>query len=369
MTKVIEVISDTNIGGAGKILLAFLKNYDRSSFNIEVVLPKGSQLQAEIEKLAVSCTPIEGMFDKSFSRADTKKLYALFCEKKPDVVHTHASFSARVAARKYGGCKIVATRHSVFDQPAYKKRFPVKNLLGFLNNHYSDCIIAVSPAAGENLIETGTRPEKITTVFNGIDQQRTLSPEEKALVRREYGCKPDDFVCAIIARLERVKGHEYVLQAAKQLLVESPDVKVIIAGIGSIEKELREKAEGLTNVVFAGFVSDIYKIENIMDVQLNASYGTEATSLSLLEGMSLGVPAIVSDFGGNPYVIETGRNGLVVEKKNTTALKDAIIELKRNTAQYEQMKKEAQAIFQKKFTSAVMAEKTQDIYRACIQMK
>jgi glycosyltransferase involved in cell wall biosynthesis len=54
-------------------------------------------------------------------------------------------------------------------------------------------------------------------------------------------------------------------------------------------------------------VSEIYKIENIMDLQINASYGTEATSLSLLEGMCLGVPAVVSDFGGNPYVIEDGK--------------------------------------------------------------
>ncbi len=39
---------------------------------------------------------------------------------------------------------------------------------------------------------------------------------------------------------------------------------------------------------------------NITDIQVNASYGTEATSLSLLEGMSLGIPAVVSDFEGIP---------------------------------------------------------------------
>ena len=41
---------------------------------------------------------------------------------------------------------------------------------------------------------------------------------------------------------------------------------------------------------------------SITDVQANASFGTEATSLALLEGMSLGIPAVVSDFGGNPGV-------------------------------------------------------------------
>ena len=44
MIKVLNVISDTNIGGAGRCLLNFLKYYDRSRFEVKVVLPHDSLL-------------------------------------------------------------------------------------------------------------------------------------------------------------------------------------------------------------------------------------------------------------------------------------------------------------------------------------
>lgn len=369
MIRVINVISDTNIGGAGKILLSFLKNYDPSRFQIEVVLPRGSQLIPPLLELKIAYTEIDAMADRSFDRQDVGKLLALFQEKKPQIVHTHAAMSARVAAKIYGKCGVVATRHSVFDQPAYKKRFPVKQINGFLNNYLSDLILAVSPAAKENIVEVGTDPKKVRVVFNGIDAQIRLSHEEKKQVRQICGLSENDFVCAIIARLEKVKGHDYLIEAARELLGEDPGIKILIAGTGSCEESLRKQAEHLPNVIFTGFVSDIHNIENIMDLQINASWGTEATSLSLLEGMSLGIPAVVSDFGGNPYVIEEGVNGLVVEKKSAAALKKAIITMKEDKEAYQKMAAGSADIFLKKFTSQAMTREIEQVYEFCAQQK
>ena len=50
MINVINVISDTNIGGAGKCVLTFLKYYDKSKFKVLVVIPENSLLADEIEK-------------------------------------------------------------------------------------------------------------------------------------------------------------------------------------------------------------------------------------------------------------------------------------------------------------------------------
>ncbi len=68
----------------------------------------------------------------------------------------------------------------------------------------------------------------------------------------------------------------------------------------------------------------MWELLNILDVQLNASYGTEATSMALLEGMSLGLPSIASDYGGNPWVIQDGENGLLFPTKDSQALADAM---------------------------------------------
>ena len=50
MIKVLNIISDSNIGGAGKCVLNFLKYYDRKKFAVKVVVPRGSLLKPEIER-------------------------------------------------------------------------------------------------------------------------------------------------------------------------------------------------------------------------------------------------------------------------------------------------------------------------------
>ncbi|MFR6187280.1 MAG: glycosyltransferase [Lawsonibacter sp.] len=69
--------------------------------------------------------------------------------------------------------------------------------------------------------------------------------------------------------------------------------------------------------------SDVAALLNILDVQLNASYGTEATSLALLEGMSLGLPTIASDYGGNPWLVTDGENGLLFPSRDSQAMAKA----------------------------------------------
>ena len=53
MIKVVEVSSDSNIGGAGKCIITFLKYFDRKQFDVSVVLPKNSLLKPEAEALGV----------------------------------------------------------------------------------------------------------------------------------------------------------------------------------------------------------------------------------------------------------------------------------------------------------------------------
>ncbi len=368
MKKCIQLISDSNIGGAGKVLLSYLANCNRKDFEHAVIVPAGSLLIPEIEALDIRVIPFEGMRDKSYDRADVKALMKVFQAEKPDIVHCHGALSGRIAATRCG-IKTVSTRHSIFDQPGYKKRFPVKQILGAINNRYSDVIIAVSPAAKDNIVEIGTDPSKVEVVFNGIPTPKRLNEEERKEVREKYGISSGTFVCAIIARLEEVKGHHYLLETAKLLQDRGEDIVILIAGTGSCEKALREEAKALAlkNVIFTGFIKTIWEIENIMDLQLNASYGTEATSMSLLEGMCLGIPAAVSDFGGNPYVIQDGINGVIFAKRDSQALAEAILRCKNDPELYKKMAANCPEIFEERFTGKVMAEQIEAIYRRLLK--
>jgi glycosyltransferase involved in cell wall biosynthesis len=368
--KIIEVSTDTNIGGAGKCLITLVKNFDREKFDLEVILPPNSLLKPHIEQMGVEVIEVEGIAEKSLDIGSINKLKKVFKERKPDLVHTHASMSARIAAR-WAGAKVVYTRHSVFPQPKYLTSFPGKNINGFFNNYFADGIIAVAEAAKDNLTDTGVNESKIKVILNGVDGLTPPTEEEKSHIRRRFGTDGTEKVISIVARLEDIKGHEYFIEAADMLLKSGVNAKFFIAGTGSYEQVLKTKVKQLEledKIIFTGFISDADKLMSITDIQVNASYGTEATSLALLEGMSLGVPAVVSDFGGNPGVIKNGENGFVVAKQNSAALKSAIEKLITDEELYNKMAQRSKEIFEQTFTSQAMTRNTEDVYMDVIQL-
>ena len=365
--KILHIITDTNIGGAGTHLLALVDFADRDFFNIEVALPADSKLMAELETRNVPYTAFSSIADRSFSFAAVHDLTHFILKKKPDIVHTHASFSGRIAAwicRR----KVVHTRHSVFEPPPVTTRFPIKQIMGTLNNIFSSKIIAVSPAAAENLIKQGTDSKKITMIYNGVPQIKTSTDEEKAAIRKQYGVPYGAFVVLHMARLEDIKGQNYTLDAAK-ILIGDPNIFIIIAGGGTAEAALKKRIadENITNVSMAGFVRKVDELLNITDLQINASYGTEATSLSLIEGMSIGVPAAVSDFGGNPYVVTDEKNGLIFPQKNSAALAEAIMKIKNDNELRKRLSDGAREEYNKRFKAEDMVKKTEEIYRGLKQ--
>ena len=154
MTRIIHVISDSNIGGAGKYLLNYLENCNRDEFDVKIVVPFGSKLIEEIVKLDFEYFEIEGLAEQSYSKIAVKQLKKIFKAEKPKIVHAHACLSARIAAKKCKA-KIIYTRHT--DAALSKKLTnPIgKFLNGLFNGYLADGIIAVSKAARKNLIDTG----------------------------------------------------------------------------------------------------------------------------------------------------------------------------------------------------------------------
>lgn len=369
MIKVMNVISDTNIGGAGKCVLTFLKYYDKTKIDLMVVIPKNSLLAPEIEKLGANYVEIDGIADKSLDRQGIKEIKKVIKKFKPQIVHSHGCMSARIAAKLCGDCKIVYTRHSVFEPSPKISRGLGKVINGFVNNSTANRIIAVAEAAKDNLTQTGVSDNKITVIQNGVEPLKVLSPEEKKVLRSNYNVAEDEFLLGIVARLNYVKGHEYILEAIKALRDDGFKVKLLIAGTGDWEQNIRNKAAELDivhDVIMAGFVSDVTGIMNILDVNLNASFGTEATSLSLLEGMSLGVPAIVSDFGGNPGVVTHGKNGLIFKSKNSEDLAEKLRMYLSDEALRDKLSEHSLEIFNKKFLAEINVRNIENVYYSLI---
>ncbi len=354
MLKVIHVITDMKIGGAGRWLLNFLKNYDRKQLDLKVVVPRGSMLKAEVEALDIPVIEIPGIGDKSLDLASIQAFYGLFKKEKPEVVHTHASLSARFAARGAGVKAIVHTKHCIDPLKTGVK----KTIAAIINNGLSSSMTAVSEAVAQNLLENGAPKEKVKVIYGGVDELRQLEESEIQNLRQSYGVKEQEILFGMVARLAEVKNHRYLLEAAELALKEREDIKFILAGTGPLEESLKSLAaeKGLQGqVIFTGFIKDVESIYNIIDVNMITS-NTEAQCLALVEGMTLGKPMIGTQVGGVPELIKQGETGLLVPLKQPRALADAILALAADKELRESMGQKARQLMQQKFSASKMAD-------------
>ena len=186
MIKVLNIISDTNIGGAGRVILNYLHYTDAKQFRTMVAIPRGSLLKPSLEEVGAEVYEVDGMADRSYHKDDVKALEALIDKLHPDIIHTHGAFSGRIAARKKR-VPVIYNRHSAFPVPAKLKYPPGRWVNKFVNEYFSDHIIAVSPATAENLTDGGVSPRKITVVMNGVAPVERVPVQERKNLRRELG--------------------------------------------------------------------------------------------------------------------------------------------------------------------------------------
>ncbi len=363
MMKIINVTSDHNIGGAGRCILTFLEHYDREKYEVSVVLPKESALIPFVENTGTRYIEVEGLQDKSFSSKGVNEIIRVLRKEKPDVVHAHASFSARIAA-KLCGIPVIYTRHSVFPNSKIISKGIGKLINGFVNNNTADKIIAVAGAAKDNLTDAGVSEKKIIVIKNGVKPLVKLNSEEVNSVKERFGIK-NEFLFAMIARVEDIKGHIYFVEAAKKIIEDGYDAKFFVCGTGNYLETVKNKANELgvsDNFIFTGYIKDVSEIMNIIDVNVNASYGTEATSLSLLEGMSIGKPIIASNYGGNVELIEEGTNGVLFESKNSEQLYEKMKYLLEEKDVYRKLSEGAEKLYLEKYTADINADNIENIY-------
>jgi glycosyltransferase involved in cell wall biosynthesis len=169
----------------------------------------------------------------------------------------------------------------------------------------------------------------IRVVPNGVDLQGFGAGRNKKRL--------ENFRLLFVGRLNPVKGVEYLIDAMAGIKKKGTDVELTIAGDGPERKRLENLSKRLNvynHVRFLGMV-DRLKIASLMsesDIFVLPSI-SEGFPLVVLEAMACGLPIIATKVGGLPEVIEEGRNGLLVNPRDSVALASSILLLLQNEAQ------------------------------------
>lgn len=361
--RVIHVLTDKNIGGAGRLLLNYLKFHNGDLFDVMVVVPSDSLLKEPLKNLKFGgIIDICDMDEKSLSFNDIAKFKKIFKDFKPDIVHTHASLSARIAAKIAGVKYVINTKHCL-ENPTNNA---IKRILNrFINKMLSSKIIAVSKAVEESMLRAGISERQIANIYNGIEISDRLPIEEINIIKAKYGIESRDTVIGIAARLEAVKDISTFIKAAKEIVdkINKP-IKFIIAGSGSLENQLKAEVSALSldnEVIFTGFVKDIERLMSIFDINVITSI-QEAICISIIEGMGMGIPAVGTDSGGVNEVILDNITGNLVKCRDYKALASKIMDILDDKSLYELYSKNSIEHIKDKFLAEEMTKKMEKLY-------
>jgi glycosyltransferase involved in cell wall biosynthesis len=168
---------------------------------------------------------------------------------------------------------------------------------------------------------------------NGIDPPAARRPAAEARALLGLPLDPGVRIVGQVSGLVQFKGHLVLLEAAKRVLEAQPNTAFLFVGYVKRDQEYVQRLErkaaelGLSGRVriapYPGAIGDVW---NIIDVHVHASL-FDSLPNAIIEGMSLGKPAVVTNVGGVPEMVEDGRTGLVVPVNDPVALARALVEL------------------------------------------
>jgi glycosyltransferase involved in cell wall biosynthesis len=264
----------------------------------------------------------------SFDPAIWPPLVRLVRDRRIDIVHAHdyKTNALALALARSTGVRPLSTAHG-WTGHSWRERalyYPADRWL----LRWFPRVIAVSNEIRDTLIAAGARPERVTTVLNGIDEAVFVrDPHRVAPARRSLGVAPDEVVIGAVGRLEPQKRFDLLLDAFARLRVQRPDTRLIIVGDGSMRDALHARAAalGLGGVCrLLGHCPDIAALHHAFDLFVQSS-DYEGTPNAVLEAMALGTPIVATDAGGTRDLVEAGVHAWVIPCGDAAVLAETMI--------------------------------------------
>lgn len=253
-------------------------------------------------------------------------------ERKLDVLHTHQYspyfYAALAKARGPHRPRLILTEHGRHypDTVSPLRRAVNRMLLAPL----ADAITACCHFSGEGLCKMDGFPgRRIEVIENGIDVERYGPPADKAIAKEHVGLDGDRRYLIHVARHHSVKDQPTLLRGFAMAVPHMPDVDLLMVGDGPLRPDLEKLTADLgitSRVKFLGIRTDIPELMRAADVFALTSV-SEAASLTLLEAMASGLPAVLTNVGGNPEIVRHEREGLLFPRGNASGCAEAIRKL------------------------------------------
>lgn len=349
---VLHAEASLGFGGQERRILRELEGLDPARFRGLLLCQPGSKLGRVTEERKIPTLWLK--MRSAYDPVAFIQILRLLKRERVDIIHAHSSRDAWLAgaAGKLLGIKVFRTRHLLT---------PIGG--PFVYARLTDLVLTVSEGVRQYLISAGVPARQIIAVPTGINLKR-FDPTRADLVdmRPRFDIPREAFVIGIIAVLRKAKGHRFLLQALKRLAPEFPQMKLLIAGTGPQEQNIRTLIKELDlaeQVLMLGHQDDIPSLLRALDVFVLPAQ-EEALGTALVEATAMGVPVIATRIGGIPEVL--GDAGLLFESEDVDALVQHLRTLIRSSELAARMRAQGAARARELYDENLMVRRTEELY-------
>ncbi len=384
--KIAHIISRMISGGAEEDVLQTIEGLDKKKYSIDLIVGDDCkeevfQKSKEIGFQVIQVNGLKGKLDFLWDPIVLIKLLVILRKRRYDIVNTHTTKSGilgRIAAKVAGIpiiiCRLHGTAIDTFSN------YSLNCALMFferLISQYTDAFISVSRLLSEQYIRRGIGSMKNHyIVYTGIKLDKFFNARNKMNredLIKEINIEPRSFIMGMIGRLEKAKGHKYLLDALTILKEKRKNINLILLIVGEgEEKENLVKYSiniGLEkNVIFTGYRTDIEKIMGMMDIFILSSL-REGLPRVLVQAAAVGLPSVAFNVDGVPEIVKDGINGFLVEPKNVNELAEKIVKYIDDRDLIKSHGRNGQNFVKGKWSIEEMVSRVDNIYKELIREK
>jgi glycosyltransferase involved in cell wall biosynthesis len=353
MMSIVHLNSNLPWRGGEQQVLYLTTWLQAQGYRSVVFCPPQSALYLRAQECGVSCQGLQMRHELDLAAAWHLGRYLR--RHRVDILHMHTPHAHSIgllASLLAPRTRLVVARRSNFaPAPHWINRYKYTHP----RLHY----VAVSHAVRQVLLASGLAPQRVETVYSGVDLQRFehVAPAPPLF---PAGTR----VIGTVGHLAGQKGQRYLLEAMALLRQEELQLGMVLAGDGDLRTALEAQATALglsAQVRFTGFRRDILALMQGFDIFVFSSY-FEGLGTAILDAMALGKPVVATRAGGIPEAVHEGVTGLLVPPRDPAALATALRYLLRHPEQAQRFGQAGRQRVEQHFTAERMASETLRIY-------
>jgi sugar transferase (PEP-CTERM/EpsH1 system associated) len=368
---VTHIIHHLVIGGLENGLVNLINSMPEDEFTHSIVcMTRYSDFKDRIKNKSVSLYALNKKEGKDLFAYF--RLYKLLKMIKPHILHTRnlGTIDCAVIAKIAGVPYRVHGEHGwgindLYGNSVKHKYF--RKICNIFVNQY----IALSDDILRWLVGTiNINKKKCLQIYNGVNTEKFIfSSDARKYTRSQININDSDVVIGSVGRLNLIKDYTTLIHAFEKIYLSNKynnvSLKLVIVGGGECYEDLDNliKSKKLSkNIILLGDRSDISTILSGFDIFTLCSLN-EGISNSILEAMSVGLPIVATDVGGNSELITNGETGTLVSAGDIDNLALALRKYLSDSETARQHGINARNYVIEKFSLSVMVEKYTKIYK------